>query len=237
VTSNASECVNNIFSEARNLGWPEALEKILDIMSSQICACRSKNQQREDWDVVPRVARILKKRWDAAASLSVDELELGCGDFKVVEQTSVADNLFDDNSMSTPPQRGHQSSINIVKLDMQWCSCGVWQEFMYPCQHGCAVHRKWKEKQFDYVLANTVHPYYKFEFVKENFRNNVFPVSLDTIECDGVTKPPTSIKRQPGSPRTKIIRRRSEFLDPEDSPVTCSKCGKEVTKGELAGVR
>ena len=41
-----------------------------------------------------------EKRWDAAASLSVDELELGCGDFKVVEQTSVADDLFDDNSLS-----------------------------------------------------------------------------------------------------------------------------------------
>jgi hypothetical protein len=34
VTSNTSECVNNMFAEARNLGWPEALEKILDIMSS-----------------------------------------------------------------------------------------------------------------------------------------------------------------------------------------------------------
>jgi hypothetical protein len=227
VTSNTSECVNNMFAEARNLCWPDALEKILDIMSSRICASRSKYQQRDDWDVVPQVAQILKKRWDAAASLSVDELELGCGDFKVVEQTSVADDLFDDNSMSTTPRWGQRSSIHIVKPDMQWCSCGVWQEFMYPCRHGCAVYRKWKEKQFDYVLANLVHPYYKFEFVKETFRNNVFPVSLDTIEYDGVTKPPTSIQRQPGRPRTKRIRRRSEFLDPEDSPaVTCSKCGK-----------
>ncbi len=52
---------------------------------------------------MPRVAQILKKRWDAAASLSVDELELGCVDFKVVEQTLVADSLFDDNNMSAPP--------------------------------------------------------------------------------------------------------------------------------------
>jgi hypothetical protein len=172
VTSNSSEeCVKNTFAEARNLGCPEALEKILDIMSSRIYyACRSKYQQREDWDVVPRVAQILKKG-DAAASLSVDELELGCGDFKVVEQTSVADDLFDDNTTT----REQQSSINIVKPDMQWCSCGVWQEFMYPCQHGCAVHRKWKEKQFDYVLANMVHPYYsKLEFVKKTFRKKCF---------------------------------------------------------------
>ncbi len=61
VTSNTSECVNNWFAEARNLGWPEALEKILDIMSSHICACRSKYQRRKDWDVVPRVAQILKE--------------------------------------------------------------------------------------------------------------------------------------------------------------------------------
>jgi hypothetical protein len=101
---------------------------------------------------------------------------------------------------------------------------------MYPCRHGCAVYRKWKEKQLDCVLANMEHPYYKFEFVKETFRNTVFPVSLDTIEYDGVTKPPTSIKRQPGRAGAKRIRRRSELLDPEDSPVTCSKCGKRGHK-------
>ena len=54
----------------------------------------------------------------------------------------------------------------------------------------------------------------------------MFPVSLDTIEYNGATKPPTSIERQPGRPRTKRIPCRSEFLDPEDSPVMCLKCGK-----------
>ncbi len=88
---------------------------------------------------MPRVAQILKKRWDAAASLSVDEIELGCGNYKVVKRASVADDLF-ENSQATSPRRGRQqSSIHIVKPDMQWCSFCVWQDFMYPCQHGCAV--------------------------------------------------------------------------------------------------
>ena len=91
---------------------------------------------------------------DAEASLSVDEIELGCGDYKVVERASVADDLF-ENSQETSPQRGRQSSIHIVKPDMQWCSCGVWQDFMYPCRHGC-------------------HPYHKFGFVKQTFRSNFF---------------------------------------------------------------
>ena len=227
VTSNTSESVNNMFADARNLGWPEALEKILDIMSSRICACRLKYQQREGGDVVPRVAQILKSRWDSAASMSVEELELGCGQFKVVELSSVVNDLvFHAPLPTTTTRRGQQSSIHVVKPDLQWCSCGVWQDFMYPCRHGCAVYRKWKEKQFNYVLANLVHPYYKFEFVKQTFRNNVFPVSLDAIKYDGVTKPPMVSKRQPGRPRTKRIRRRSEYLEPEDSPVTCSICGK-----------
>jgi hypothetical protein len=173
VTSNTSESVNNMFAEARNLGWPEALERILDIMSSRIKACRSKYQQREEGDVVPRVAQILKKRWDATALLSVDEIELGCGDYKVVERASVADDLF-ENSQETSPQRGRQSSIHIVKPDMQWCSCGIRQDFMYPCRHGCAVYKRWKEKQFDNMLANLVHPHYKFGFVKQTFRSNFF---------------------------------------------------------------
>jgi hypothetical protein len=162
-----------MFAEARNLGWPEALERILDIMSSRIKACRSKYQQREEGDVVPRVAQILKKRWDATALLSVDEIELGCGDYKVVERASVADDLF-ENSQETSPQRGRQSSIHIVKPDMQWCSCGIRQDFMYPCRHGCAVYKRWKEKQFDNMLANLVHPHYKFGFVKQTFRSNFF---------------------------------------------------------------
>jgi hypothetical protein len=39
--------------------------------------------KREDSEVVPRVAQILKARWDAAASMAVMEIKLGCGEFKV----------------------------------------------------------------------------------------------------------------------------------------------------------
>jgi SWIM zinc finger len=31
--------------------------------------------------------------------------------------------------------------IHIVKPGQQWCSCGMWQEFLYPCRYGCAVYR------------------------------------------------------------------------------------------------
>jgi hypothetical protein len=91
VTSNTSESANSMFSEARDLGWLEAVNKIIDIMSTRVCVCRKKYAERDGSEVVPRVAQILKRRWDAAASMTVNELEVGCGDFKVVEPTSIVE--------------------------------------------------------------------------------------------------------------------------------------------------
>ena len=224
VTSNTSESVNNMFADARTVGWVEAAEKIIDIMSDRICCCRLKYDSRDDTEVVPRVAQILKKRWDASAAMSVAELERGCGDFKVVEPSVLAEDMSDHPS-PTPNSHGDHS-IHIVKPDLQWCSCGVWQDFLFPCRHGCAVFRKCKEYNFQFMLSNLVPAYYKFEYVKKTFTSNVFPACLDGIEHDKVTKPPIVTKRQPGRPKTKRIRRRSELLDPEDSPIVCSLCSK-----------
>ena len=226
VTSNTSEAVNNMFSEARDLGWLECVNKLIDIMSTRIYVCRKKYSEREGSEVVPRVAQIMKVRWDAAASMTVVELESGCGDFKVVEPSSLAEDDLAENTVRSSAGYLDQNRINIVKPDLQWCSCGVWQDFLYPCRHACAVFRKWKEKDFTYVIGNLVHPYYSFEFVQNTFRSNVFPVCLETLEYDGVTKEPALPKRQAGRPKTKRIRRRSKFVELKQSPVTCSICGK-----------
>ena len=61
-----------MFTRARDLPWKDALEKIVDIMSTRrIGDCRTKYLKRDDSEVVPRVAQILKAHWDAAASMSV----------------------------------------------------------------------------------------------------------------------------------------------------------------------
>jgi hypothetical protein len=217
--------VNNMFSEARNLGWLESVNKIVDIMSTRICVCRKKYSDRDGSEVVPRVAQMLKIRWDAAASMTVVELESGSGDFKVVEPSSIAEEDLGEQSLQVSGGGDH-NRLHIVKPDMQWCSCGAWQDFLYPCRHACAVYRKWKEKDFSYVVGNLVHPYYTFEFVHNSFKNNVLPVCLETIEYDGVTREPSLPKRQSGRPKTKRIRRRSKFVELEESPITCSICGK-----------
>jgi hypothetical protein len=226
VTSNTSECVNNMFAQARTVGWLEAVESIVDIMSTRISTCRAKHIDREPGEVVPRVAQILKRRWDAAASIAVVELVRGCGDFKVVEPSTVQDSDNDPHLPNMPLNAGQPNTIYIVKPELQWCTCGIWQDVLYPCRHGCAVFRKWKEKDFSYVLQNLVHPYYKFECVQQMYKNNIFPACIDNVKYDDTTRPPVVKKPQPGRPRSKRLRRRSEFLDPDESPITCSDCGQ-----------
>ena len=177
--------------------------------------------------IVPKVAEHLQKRWDAAASLTVMELEHGCGDFKVVEMSSLQEEDYegDDRIGQTPLSVGSQV-IHTVKPRQQWCSCGMWQEFLYPCRHGCAVYRIWEEKDINYVLEKVVHVFYRYDYVQKLFNQNVFPSCIDNAIYDGETKPPRVTGRQAGRPRTKRIRRRSEFMDPEKSPITCSECGE-----------
>ena len=176
VTSNTSECVNNMFAQARIVGWLEAVESIVDVMSTRISTCRTKHIDREPGEVVPRVAQILKRRWDAAASITVVELVHGCGDFKVVEPSTVQDSDKDPHLPSMTYIAGQPNTVYIVKPELQWCSCGIWQDVLYPCRHACAIFRKWKEKDFGYILRNLVHPYYKFEYVQEMYKNNIFPM-------------------------------------------------------------
>ena len=213
-----------MFKDARDLAWMEAFENIVDIMSTRIGDCRTKYLKREDSEVVPRVAQILKAHWDAAASMAVMEIELGCGEFKVTssEYGATADDIVLSVAHGSPMQ---QQSIHVVKPGVQWCSCGAWQDCMFPCRHACAVYRKWKEVDLNYVFTNLVDKNYAFVNVKNTFKRNVFPVSLDGIKYDGVTKPPLVASQQSGRPRTRRMRRRSEFLAAEDSPIVCSNCG------------
>ena len=195
-------------------------------MSTRISTCRAKHIDREPGEVVPCVAQILKWRWDAAASTVIVELVRGCGHFKVVEPSTVQDSNCNLHLPNMPLNTGQPNTIIIDKPELQWCTCGIWQDVLYPCRHGCAVFRKWKEKDFSYVLQNLVHPYYKFECVQQTYRNSIFPACIDKIKYNDATRPPVK-KPRPGRPRSKQFCRQSEFLSPDKSPITCSDCGQQ----------
>jgi hypothetical protein len=229
VTSNTSKCVNNMFGEAQPLGCLDCIDQLMDISkSNRIFQCCTKQMGRVSTHIVARVADHLQAQWDAAASLTVMELELGCGSFKVVEMLSLREQDYEgDDRIGLMPLPFGSQIIHILKPGQQWCSCGVlWQEFLYPCRHGCAVYWKWEEKDLNYMLENVVHVFYRYNYVQKLFNQNVFPTCIANATYDGETKPPVVTGRQAGRARTKRICRLSAFMDPEKSPITYSDCGR-----------
>ena len=81
----------------------------------------------------------------------------------------------------------------------------------------------WHFQQF---LQHHVHDYYQFERLQCIYDNNIFPGVHDQIWYDGITQPPSVWKKQAGCPKKKWFRKQSKFLDPGDSPIICSLCGK-----------
>jgi hypothetical protein len=156
-------------------------------------------------------------------------MESGCCDFKVVEPLSLQEEHNNDDCLPILPATARQQSIHIVKPEFEWCSCGVWQDILHLCCHACAVYRQWKEKEFIYILQqHLIHPYYScFDSVQIIYKNNIYPACLDSVQYDCEKKPPASCRCQPGQPaQVKRICRQSKFLNPEESPITCSYCGQ-----------
>jgi hypothetical protein len=82
------------------------------------------------------------------------------------------------------------------------------------------------EKDLTHVFQSEVDEVYSYHALKELFKRNIVPVVLDSVAYDGQTKPPVVTQRMSGRPKVKRIRRRSELLNAENSPVSCSICGQ-----------
>ena len=142
LTSNSSESVNSMLAEVREVGWLEAVDKILDIMSTKISKRREKHKGRDGNEVVHRALQVVMKSWDDAASMDVFNLEDDQNRFKVVDTCGVRRDATDTTgSRDTAPLQSCQQSTHILRPLRRWCSCGRWQEYRYPCVHACAYFR------------------------------------------------------------------------------------------------
>jgi len=189
-----------MLDDYRSLGWLGLIDGILGHMSKQISAKRSEVMSKLDHEVVPHVCKILRKQWDSCITMDVEQLSEGDGKYKVDETAS---------SPVFPVMLLH----NVVTPATAECSCGRWQDFQYPCIHAVAFYQNWEEKSFNTMLEDNVSVMYKFKSMKEMYKNNIFPVVVDVI-------------RHSGGPKMKRIRNRCKFMDPNNSTITYSKCGK-----------
>ena len=55
-----------------------------NLLSSCICKLQTMHSKRNEGEVVPRVQKLCKARWEKAAAMTVLEIEEGCGNFEAV---------------------------------------------------------------------------------------------------------------------------------------------------------
>ena len=219
ITSNIAEAVNSMFDVARNTVWLNAVETMIEIMlRTRICKLRESYFQFNHSSLVFSSRNELHSLWEGTATMVV------------MERTEPESFIFQTTS-SDDRALCHQRDglYHIVKTGEKWCSCGIWQEKLFPCtKHAIAVFHH--EFGFDetYISINPVHPYYKHGYLKKIFKKNIYPaVCLDTLACDGgATKSPCSILQPAGRPKKHTrIGCRSSFASDSDSNKTCS-CSK-----------
>jgi hypothetical protein len=81
--------------------------------------------------------------------------------FKVVDTCGVR-SAVSNKTPGGAPLRSGQQSTHILRPGRHWCSCGIWQEYRYPCVHACAYFRKWVESDLQNVLQSEVNDYYLY---------------------------------------------------------------------------
>ena len=86
--------------------------------------------------------------------MKIVELDKNKGEFKVTEEYSKIRDLNEreeekavtaneeqtDTMVAEPNTVGQVTKMtrNIVIPEQETCTCGKWQEYKYPCRHGCA---------------------------------------------------------------------------------------------------
>jgi SWIM zinc finger len=98
-------------------------------MSSHISALRAVNKNKTG--VVPECYEKLDNCWTTCASYKVFEIEEGCNKYKVT------------HPMNNSYQTNHVNQVNDC-----FCSCGMWQEYGYPCVDAMAYFQFMEKKHY-----------------------------------------------------------------------------------------
>ena len=208
VSSNGVESSNSMFREARHGSWMDTIESVLYIMARRISELRQKYLEVGKDEIVATVLSNLKANWGAAAGYQILQMEQ--------DEFHVSYNGIPSETASRP---------QLVIPRIRFCTCGEWQDPLYPCRHACTWARKWAKMAYRDFFSNATDFVHKGDSLQSMFAPNIRLVILDNIDFDGISRPNPKAKRS-GRPRTKRMRRRKNN-GAEDSGYCCSRCGRE----------
>ena len=110
------------------MNWLDCLHTMLDIISTRISNLR--NEYKEKSGVIVRVEQQMRLLYNSSASFRVQAIE------------------EDNDCYSVTPQQRHDGkrvNSHMVQIDLEHCSCGLWQEHEIPCIHAVSYFRMTKD--------------------------------------------------------------------------------------------
>lgn len=131
VSSNGVESSNSMFREARHGSWMDTIESVLYIMARRISELRQKYLEVGKDEIVATVLSNLKANWGAAAGYRILQMEQ--------DEFHVSYNGIPSETASRP---------QLVIPRIRFCTCGEWQDRLYPCRHACTWARKWAKMAY-----------------------------------------------------------------------------------------
>ena len=147
----------------------------MENFSTQISRNRTKYKTKDESAVVPRLHELLINSWIDADDFSSNEI---CNN-EITEYKMVG--KYENN----------KGLKYVVKPDKCWCSCGEWQDNLFPCIHACTYLKQELNISFEDMLNNHVSRLYKYGSLQDLYKDNIRTVMIDNIKIDGETNPPS----------------------------------------------
>jgi hypothetical protein len=214
MTTNISECVNNVLRGVRNLPISPIVQatyyrstELFVKRGSEARAMMTSGKIYSD-----KVMDNLAKERAISNTHQVYIHNRGQSIFSVLELVR--------------PQSGRPTGTFMVDLDKKWCDCGEFQALHYPCSHVIAACSK---IHHDFMMY--VSPCYTLQYVYNVYQVEFQPVPHQSYwpEYDGIELCHNPIMRRDPKGRPQSARIHTEMDQRESSrhPKRCSICRNE----------
>ena len=72
-----------------------------------------------------------------------------------------------------PTPVGARNAVHTVRPTTRECTCGVWQDYLVPCRHACAVLKQHCQMTWEDIQNVHIHPYYTCGSLHELYSKNI----------------------------------------------------------------
>ncbi|XP_024634699.1 uncharacterized protein [Medicago truncatula] len=214
MTTNISECFNNVLKRVRNLSITPIVQETY-YRSTELFVNRGSK------------AQAMMTSGKVYSDVVMDNLakQRAISNTHQVYIHNRGHSLFSVQELVRPPS-DRPTGTFMVHLDKQWCDCGKFQALHYPCSDVIAACSK---IHHDFMMY--VSPRYTLQYIFNTYKEEFQPIPLQSYwpEYDGIElhHNPAMWRDPKGCPQYARIHTEMDLRESSRHPKRCSICRNE----------